>query len=273
MLPDFKLKGFSYPLTPKGISSVIQSFPWHYGTEYLNILFRTDPDVVKSFLPEPLELGPDPGLGYVAFSKWWSISDENKDMPLINPERTQYKEAAIWVGCSFRGNPGQICLFVWVDNDFTMARGWFMGFPKKLGQVYITDYHFLNPGMPQKMEGATFKGIASAHGEKLMEGTMTVERKIKQSDLPPIMTAPPYHIRHFPNIESPTAPPSVLELVRLGAENKKVGEEIWEGSGTLKFYESEIEEHFALRPKEILGAYRFSSGYTFPGGEIVYSWV
>jgi hypothetical protein len=89
MLRDFKLKGFSYPLTPKGISSVIPSFPWHYGTEYLNILFRADPSVVREFLPEPLELGPDPGLCYAAFSKWWSVSEEAKDMPSINPERTQ----------------------------------------------------------------------------------------------------------------------------------------------------------------------------------------
>jgi acetoacetate decarboxylase len=273
MLRDFKLKGFSYPLTPKGISSVIPSFPWHYGTEYLNILFRADPSVVREFLPEPLELGPDPGLCYAAFSKWWSVSEEAKDMPSINPERTQYREAAIWASCSFKGNPGQICLFVWVDNDFTMARGWFMGFPKKLGQVYITEYHDLNPAMPHKKEGTVFKGIASANGERLMEGTITLESRINPSDLPYVMTSPLYHIRHFPNITNPNEAPSVLELVKLKAENKRLGKDIWKGSGTLKFYESEIEEHFLLRPEEVLGAYMFSSGYTFPGGEVLYSWV
>ena len=69
-------------------------------------------------------------------------------MAFINPERTQYKEAAVWVGCSFKGQEGQICLPIWVDNDFSMARGWMMGFYKKLGQIDITDYNPQNPVMP-----------------------------------------------------------------------------------------------------------------------------
>jgi hypothetical protein len=34
-LDDFK--GFCYPLTPGGISSLVGELPWHYATEYLNI--------------------------------------------------------------------------------------------------------------------------------------------------------------------------------------------------------------------------------------------
>jgi hypothetical protein len=29
----------------------------------------------------------------------------------------------------------------------------------------------------------------------------------------------------------------------------------------------------ALAPTEIVGAYRYSSGYSFPGGEVLHSWV
>ena len=69
------------------------------------------------------------------------------------------------------------------------------------------------------------------------------------------------------------APPSVLELVRLGANNVRYGEDIWGGRGSLTFFPSAIEEHMALAPRKIIGAYRFSSGYTFPGGEILHRWV
>ena len=37
------LKGFCYPLTPGGVSSLVGDMPWHYATEYLNIAYRTDP--------------------------------------------------------------------------------------------------------------------------------------------------------------------------------------------------------------------------------------
>ena len=77
-------------------------------------------------------------------------------MAFTNPERTQYRECAIWVGCSFQGTPGQICLLIWVSNDFTMARGWFMGFAKKLGQTYLTEYHPLNPAELRAKTFSTF---------------------------------------------------------------------------------------------------------------------
>ncbi len=86
------------------------------------------------------------------------------------------------------------------------------------------------------------------------------------------MGLPLFHIRHFPSIVKDAAP-SVLERVRLGAENVRISDDIWTGEGSLEFYPSELEEHMPLQPEEVLGAYHFSSGYTFPGGELLHSWV
>lgn len=193
-------------------------------------------------------------------------------MAWINPGRTQYREAAIWAGCSYKGQPGQICLHVWVDDDFSLARGWFMGFPKKLGSIQVTEFHPLNPGMPGPGPGVTLKGIAAANDERLFEGSLQIERKGTPEDLTGLMTSSLYHIRHFPSIEK-DAPPSVLELVTLGSENRSVGDTVWKGSGHLDFYPSHIEEHMPLRPVEVLEAVAFSSGYTFPGGKVLHSWV
>jgi len=269
---DHGLKGYSYPLTPGGRSSIVGDPPWHYGTEYLNILYRTNPDVIASYLPYPLEPGPDADLAYVAFSRWWSVWEDGKDMPVVNPERTQYMEGAIWTGCSFEGKPGQICLHIWVDNDFSMARGWFMGFPKKLGQVFMTSYHPLNPAMDEPGPQVKMKGIVAAHGERLIEGTMEITERAVPGDLPAPMGLPLFHIRHFPSIEKGAAP-SVMELVSLGAENYRYGKTAWKGKGDIVFYKSLVEEHFPLAPVEVLGAYSFSSGYTFDGGKVLFSWV
>ncbi|MBM3680209.1 MAG: acetoacetate decarboxylase [Actinobacteria bacterium] len=266
------LQGFCYPLTPDGRSSLVGDMPWHYATEYLTIAYRADPAAIAAYLPAPLEPGPEPDMAYVAFSRWWSVWDGDRELAVTNPERTQYQEAAIWVNCSYRGEPGQICLQIWVSNDFTMARGWFMGFAKKLGQVHITDTHPLNPVQSAFGPGERAKGYVVAHGERLIEGTMTAERRIAREELPAPMGRPLFHIRHFPSIVR-GAKPSVLELVRLGAENVRFGDDIWAGTGELTFLPSDLEEHMPLAPREIVGAYRFSSGYTFPGGEVLHSWV
>lgn len=266
------LKGFCYPLTPGGKSSLVGEMPWHYGAEYISIVYRTEPRAIAAYLPEPLEPGPAPDMACVAFSKWWSLWANQPDMAFTNPERTQYRECAIWVGCSFRGTPGQICLQIWVSNDFTMARGWFMGFAKKLGQTYMTEYNPLNPEMKALGPGSKLKGYVCAHGERLIEGTLEIANKISRTELPEPMGLPVFHIRHFPSIAR-GAPPSVLELVRLGAENVRYGENIWAGKGTLKFFQSDIEEHMPLAPEEVVSAYHFSSGYSFPGGEVLHSWV
>ncbi len=265
------LKGYCYPLTPSGTSSLVGPPPWHYATEYLNLLFRADPDKVAPFLPEPLEPGPDPGLGYVAFSQWWSLWQDRPDLAATHPERTQYREAAVWVGCSYRGRPGQICLFIWVDNDFSLARGWFMGFPKRLGAIEFSEYHPLNPLMPPLESGTVLRGAALAHGERLMEGTLTLRDRISPQELPFPLARPLFHIRHFPSIEA-GALPSVLELVELGAENVRFGEEVWRGEGTLRLFPSDLEEHTALGELEVLEGYHYHSGYTFPGGKVLHRW-
>ena len=267
-----KIKSFTYPLTTTGKSALLGAYPWHYGTEYLNIVYRTDPAKIEAWLPKPLELSKkNPDIAYVAFSKWWSVWEDSKDMAFINQERTQYKEAAVWVGCSFNGQEGQICLPIWVDHDFSMARGWMMGFYKKFGQIDITDYTPLNPAMPAEGPGVKMKGIVSAHGERLIEGGIEIEKKIAREELPRPMGLPLFHIRHFPSI-IPGEKPAVCELVKLGATNWNYDETIWTGKGHLKFYESEIEEHTDFKPIEVLGAYRFRNGYTFPGAERVYDW-
>ena len=265
------LKGFSYPLTPGGTSSVVGDLPWHFATEFLNIVYRTDPEAIAAYLPYPLELGAHADRVCVSFSKWWSLWDNQLDMPFVNPERTWYSETVVWVPCSFQGEQGQMCLHTWVDNDFTLARGHFMGFPKKLGKTYKTDYNAMNPKMDPPGRGSKLRGYVIAHGERLMEGTLTVEEQIEATDLPAPMGLPVYNIRHFPSIEK-GAPPSVLELVRLDFEDVQYGD-VWRGSATIDLFPSEIEEHTRLAPISTVGGYLFSSGCTVTGGHVVHSWV
>ncbi len=263
------MKGFAYP-TPLGVSSVVGDFPWHFGTEHLSIVYRTDPLIVESYLPEPLKLGEQPDIVIVDFGRWFSLWNE-VDMPFINPERTWYQETVIWVGSSFKGQQGKTCIQTWVDNDFTLVRGMFMGFNKKYGKTYKTEYMTDNPKMPPLGVGSKLKGWTCAHGERLMEGTMTIQEKINYSDLPKPMNNPLFNIRYFPSIVN-GAPPSVCELVTLNMEDIRHGD-VWSGEGTIKLYQSNLEEYTMLKPREVVGAYYYTNGCTIKGGEVLHSWV
>lgn len=265
------LKGFSYPLTPAGTSSVVGDLPWHFATEFLNIVYRSDPEAVASYIPEPLQPGAEPDRVCVSFSKWWSLWDNQIDMPFVNPERTWYTETVMWVPCSYDGEQGQLCVYTWVDNDFTMARGHFMGFPKKLGKTFKTDYNPMNPMMDPIGPGSKMKGYTVAHGERLLEGTVEIEGQITAAELPSPMGLPVYNIRHFPSIV-PGAKPSVLELVKLTAENTVFGD-VWRGEATIDLLPSDIEEHTDLAAREIVGGFYFTGGTTVTGGELIHSWV
>ena len=271
-MKDFDTNGCHFPLFGEN-SYLVGNLPWFYGTEYTNFLYRAEPEEVAKFLPYPLEPSSDPGICYLAFSKWISLSSKQLDMPIVNPERTQYKEVAIWAGCSYKGKPGQICLYIWVDKDFSMARGWLMGFPKRFGQIEISEYQPRNPRMNSLGNGSKIKCFGSSNSEILFEGKLMINENINATALPYPFGSQVFNIRYFPSIEK-DSPPSILDLVELGADETNYGEDIWEGEGSLRFLSSSLStDHLSLKPIELLGAYHYSSGYTFNGGKVLYSWV
>jgi Acetoacetate decarboxylase (ADC) len=65
------LKGFNYPLTPKGKSTLNPPPPWYYSADFLNIEFWSDPAAAAAVLPPGLD--PDPaaqGHGNALFYDW-----------------------------------------------------------------------------------------------------------------------------------------------------------------------------------------------------------
>ena len=50
------LKGFNYPLTPKGKSTLTPPPPWYYSADFLNIEFWSNPSAVAALLPEGLDV-------------------------------------------------------------------------------------------------------------------------------------------------------------------------------------------------------------------------
>jgi acetoacetate decarboxylase len=263
------LKGFSYP-SPKGISNVVGSLPWHFGTEHMCIAYRSDPAAVASYLPEPLEPSSEPDLVIVDFGKWYSLWNQ-PEQAIINPERTRYQETVHWIGCRYQGQDARFCVQTWVNKDFSLVRGMIMGFNKRFGETYKSTYQSQNPGMPVLGPGTSMGAYCASHGERLFEGRLDIERAIPYDKIPALMRWKQINLRYFPSMD-PSGKPAVCELLEIEATDFRKGVAL-EGKGHLKLLPSVLEEHTNLEVREIIGGTYFENGCTITGGKVLHSWV
>jgi Acetoacetate decarboxylase (ADC) len=260
------LQGYTVPRTPAGRASLVPPPPWHYVGDFLVVDFHADPDVAASLLPEGLDPHPDAGRCAAVFADWQSFSDGGDE--LLDPSRSQYKECYLVVNALLDGEPVTTCVFIWVDQDFAMARGWIQGFPKKLGQVWMTrTYPLPTIAAPAIEAGSAFGATCSARGRELLRARVKLERPSETGSLhtdPPIV-----NVRHFARLASGRHDdPQVHELVRTLSRDRAASQ-VWEGEAELELYEAPGEEHTLLRPVAVGRGYRFTFAYTVDDLETV----
>jgi len=260
------LSGYTVPRTPRGQASLVPPPPWHYVGDFLVVDFHADPDAAASLLPAGLEPHPDAGRAAAVFVDWQSCSERGDE--LSDPVRSQYREFYLVVSALLEGEEVTTCPFIWVDRDFALARGWIQGFPKKLGEVWVTRAFALecqaNPGV---RAGARFGASCSARGRELARASLTLERI---SDTGSVHTAPPLvNVRHFPRLAAGRHDdPAVHELVRARSRDRHLSP-VWEGAAQLELFDAPAEEHTLLAPVRLDRGYRFTFAYTVDDLETV----
>jgi len=224
------LHGYTTPRTPRGRAGLVPAPPWHYVGDFLVVDYWADGDAAASLLPEGLEPFDEPGRCAAVFVDWQSRSEGGDE--LTDPVRAQYKEAYVVVSALLDEAPVSYCAFIWVDQDFAMARGWVQGFPKKRGEVWLTrTFAIPSAAAPAGAAGDAFGATCSARGRELMRARVTLDRV---SDSGSVHTDPPIvNVRYFP---------------RLGA-----GDHDRHAPG---------EEHALLAPVSVARGYRFTFAYT-----------
>jgi acetoacetate decarboxylase len=260
------LHGYTAPRTPDGRSSLVPSPPWHYVGDFLVIDFHAEPDAAASLLPDGLEPHPDAGRCAAVFVDWQSFSEGGDE--LTDPVRSQYREFYLVVSGLLDGEPVTTCPFIWVDQDFAMARGWIQGYPKKLGDVWMTRHFELDcKASPAIAAGSSFGASCSARGRELARGKITLEQ---QSQSGSVHTDPPLvNVRYFPRLAaSRHDEPQIHELVRARSRDRSVSP-IWEGAAELELSPAPGEEHTLLTPLSVTRGYRFTFAYTVDDLETV----
>ena len=252
------VKGFFFPRTASGRSSLIPSPPWFYSGDLLTVEYRTDPARVAELLPAPLELAEeDPGAVAFIWADWQSCSSSREE--LLDPVRSQYKEAFVVVRCRYRGETYSRCLLIWVDKDFALVRGWHQGYPKKLGSIWITRPVPYGKAGPRLAVGGRFGASVAVHDRRVVDASFTITGSSETNGF--VNALPMLHTRYFPSIEVDAAP-SMDELVTMKSYDWE-GSEVWTSDAELTFGASPVEELESLAPVEMIGGYWRSVGVSW----------
>ena len=255
------VKGFLYPRTASGRASLVPPPPWFYSGDLLTVEYRTNPERVAELLPAPLSLAAeDPGAVALIWADWQSCSASREE--LLDPVRSQYKEAYVVVRCSFEGATYSRCVYIWVDKDFAIGRGLHQGYPKKLGSMWQTRPHPFAQGAPQIGPGGTFGATLAAGDRRLAEAVLTLREPSETNGF--VNGHPMAHHRVLPGIEA-GAPDAFAELISSGAA-EFAGGPAWRGDVDLRLFGSPTEELDRLSVDEVIGGYYRQVGVVWNGG-------
>ncbi len=260
-----ELNGFLAPKTPSGKSAIIPHMPWFYSGTLLTVEYLTDPKNVRAILPPELELADEqPGAVALIWADWQSCSTDKEE--LLDPIRSQYMEAFVVVRCKFEGVTYSRCVAIWVSKDFAIARGWFQGYPKKLGSIHATRVYNRGQATPRLEAGAKFGASISANDHRLAEAVVTLRAESEHNGF--VNGHKMLHSRWMPSI-TPGLGNSMDQLITMGGVDADLGTP-WVGDAELNLFDSRWDELASILPvQEILGGYFREVGVTFNGGTLV----
>jgi len=259
------LTGFLAPKTPSGASAIVPDMPWYYSGTLLTAEYRTDPANVAALLPEGLELADDdPGAVALIWADWQSCSASGAE--LLDPQRSQYLETFAVVRVKHEGVTYSRCVAIWVTKDFAIARGWFQGYPKKLGSMAVTRVMTVGRAAPRLEPGARIGASLAAYDHRLASLVVTLREPSETNGF--VNGHAMLHSRWMPSI-TPGAGNSLDQLITMGGVDAEIGA-TWVGDFELELHDSPWDELASILPvQEKIAAYYREVGVTFNGGRLV----
>jgi acetoacetate decarboxylase len=259
------LAGFLPPLTQTGRSALVPPPPWHYSGDLITVEYRTDPGKVAALLPDGVGLAPeDPGAVAFIWADWQSCSDGGEE--LLDPARSQYKEAFAVIRCSHEGVVYSRCALIWVTTDFAIGRGVHQGYPKKLGSIHMTRPMPHGRAAPRVAAGARFGATLAAYDHRLATARITLTGPSETNGF--VNALPMLHNRQVRAIERDGG--LVLdELVTMGGYDADLGP-AWAADAELDLADSPWDEVASALPvREVIGGYYRQLGVSWNGGTTV----
>jgi Acetoacetate decarboxylase (ADC) len=234
--------------------------PWHYSGHFLSVDFTSAAGCVAEFFPPEIRPAGD-GSGSVVIADWSSRSDSDPRLAR-DPARGQHREAYVLLYGHLRGATVGRVAGIWVDNDLSLVRGLVQGFPKKLGQVFLTKEVDVGRGGAKRAPGERFCGRCSTVGLPILEASVTLA---SHCTIPPRGLATPLiHTRYWPSMNRSI--PDASELSR-GLIRDFVLKDVFVGSAELNFQVSPYEDIASLGPLVVGNGYYGSVAFSVVGAQ------
>lgn len=255
------MAGFLFPQTPSGRSSLIPDPPWHYSGEMLTVEFRTEPDRVRELLPRGVTpSGDDPGAVALIWADWQSCGDSFEET--LDPVRSQYKECFAVIRCEWDQRTWSRCPYIWVDKDFALVRGYHQGYPKKLGDIWMTRPITVGRAGPRLEPGGRFGATLTVAGRRIAQATIALTEPAESPGF--VNGHPMLHNRLWPAIESDGSW-SMDEMVTMSGYDAEMTD-VWRGEAEVELFEAPTEELSLLVPREIIAGYYHRVGVSWREG-------
>jgi acetoacetate decarboxylase len=240
---EVRKRAFAMPLT----SPAYPRGPYRFfHREYLIIAYRTDPDVLRALVPEPLEV----------------------DAPIVKyefirmPDSTgfgDYTETGQVIPVSFRGRKGGYTHCMFLNDDPPIAGGrelW--GFPKKLAQPSL------------RAEIDTMVGTLDYGPVRVATGTMGYKHTAaNHTAIKTALEAPNYLLKIIPHVDGS---PRICELVEYYLEDIDL-KGAWTGPGALDLHAHALAPVAELPVLEVLSATHIIADLTLGLGKVIYDYL
>ena len=195
---------------------------------------------------------------------WQSCSEGGAE--LLDPIRSQYLETFAVVRCSYEGVTYSRCVAIWVTKDFSLARGWFQGYPKKFGSIGVTRIFNHGKATPKLEKGAQLGASLAATDYRLATARVTLNQPSATNGF--VNGHPMLHNRWVPSI-TPGLGNSLDQLITMSGVDADLGQP-WAGEAELELFDSPWDELASILPiKEIIGGFYREVGVTFNGGKLL----
>ncbi|MEA1903553.1 MAG: acetoacetate decarboxylase family protein [Actinomycetota bacterium] len=255
------MAGFLFPQSASGRSSLIPPPPWHYSGEMLTVEYRTDPERVAELLPAGVTPAKeDPGAVALIWADWQSCGDTFEET--LDPVRSQYKEAFVVIRCVWDERTWSRSPYIWVDKDFALVRGYHQGYPKKLGDIWMTRPITVGKAGPRLEPGGRFAATLAAADRRLAEIRVSLTEPVESPGF--VNGHPMLHNRFWPAIESDGSM-AMDELVTMSGYDGEIAD-VWAGDAEIELHESPTEELSLLAPEEVIGGFYHRVGVSWKGG-------
>ncbi|MGV4925842.1 acetoacetate decarboxylase [Streptomyces sp. BHT-5-2] len=231
------------PLTSPAFAPMVPRFT---DREYLNVVYRTDPDALRAVVPEPLRI--DEPLVRFEVMKMGDVSGYGP-----------YTEAGQAIPVSFEGERGEYLHAMYLDNFPATASGREVAaYPKVIGSPRL---HVDAGALVGTLDHGTLRVATATMGYKHHE----LDRREAEAQI----TVPTFMLKIIPGYDGS---PRVQELVRTRITDVTV-KGAWTGPARLQLFQHVLAPLADLPVLEVVSASHLLTDLTLAGVEPVHDYL